>query len=62
MKSTKKHSVMSWLEEYWPASTPFLAVYLTIVLVLFILTEICSRVKLDFLLFVLGVLIALIFP
>ena len=39
MKSTKKHSVMSWLEEYWPASTPFLAVYLTIVLVLFVLNE-----------------------
>ncbi len=39
MKSTEKRSVMAWLEEYWPVPTPFLAIYLTVVLVLFVLKE-----------------------
>ncbi len=39
MDNTKKHSVLSWLEEYWPIPTPFLALYLTIVLTLFVLNK-----------------------
>ncbi|PTD93344.1 hypothetical protein C9439_08000 [archaeon SCG-AAA382B04] len=37
--NTKKHSVLAWLEQHWPISTPFLALYLTIVLVLFVLNK-----------------------
>ena len=39
MNNTKKHSVLSWLEQHWSISTPFLAIYLTIVLVLFVLNK-----------------------
>ncbi|MFA4662366.1 HXXEE domain-containing protein [Pyrococcus kukulkanii] len=39
MEPTKKCSIISWLEEYWPVSTPFLAVYVTVLLVLFVLKE-----------------------
>jgi len=39
MSNAEKHLVLSWLEQHWSASTPFLAVYLTIVLVLFVLNK-----------------------
>jgi len=39
MNNTKKHSIYSWIEEYWPISTPFLALYLIIVLILFLLRQ-----------------------
>jgi len=39
MNNTKKHLVLSWLEQHWSISTPFLALYLTIVLVLFVLNK-----------------------